>query len=289
MEIIDSHLHFSNINSFKEAALNLSKVNYSSTGLKEEFEKNHIIMGIGMGLTEKQIGGFPDSNSHNPMDLDLEEKVPDNLVYCLGINPQKLNDEELSRIEERIKNSKVVGLKIYPGYYPYYVWNKIYDPIYKLASSYKIPVVIHGGDPYSSKALVKYSHPIHIDELAVKHRNINFVIAHFGNPWIMSAAEVIYKNSNVYTDLSGLLVGNKNDIDGFKNDKYFIQHIQRGITFIKVIPNWYEKFLFGTDWPLVPIKSYIELIKSLFDEKFYEYIFYKNALKVFPKLNTFFK
>ncbi|MCH5374725.1 MAG: amidohydrolase, partial [Planctomycetes bacterium] len=29
-----------------------------------------------------------------------------------------------------------------------------------------------------------------------------------GNPWTVDAAEVIYKNPNVYGDLSGFLVGN---------------------------------------------------------------------------------
>lgn len=292
MKIIDSHLHFSNIDRFKETAKNLSKVDYSSTGLKKEFQDNNVVIGIGMGLTEKNPGAFPDSDSCNPMILDLEEKLPDKLVYTLGINPNRLRDKdkfikELARIEEEIINKRVVGLKIYPGYYPYYVWDEIYTPVYKLASLYKIPVVIHGGDTYSSNALIKYSHPINIDELAVNHREINFVISHFGNPWIMDAAEVIYKNCNVYTDLSGLLVGNENTINVFKNDPDFIQHIKRGIMFVKVIPNWYEKFLFGTDWPLVPIKNYIELVKSFFPEEFHEHIFYKNALNVFSRLKIY--
>ena len=37
----------------------------------------------------------------------------------------------------------------------------------------------------------------------------NFVIAHCGCPWFLDAAEVIYKNANVWADLSGIFVGER--------------------------------------------------------------------------------
>ena len=38
-------------------------------------------------------------------------------------------------------------------------------------------------------------------------RTCRFVMCHVGNPWMIDAAEVIYKNMNVWADLSGLMVG----------------------------------------------------------------------------------
>jgi pantetheine-phosphate adenylyltransferase len=35
------------------------------------------------------------------------------------------------------------------------------------------------------------------------------VLAHVGNPWLTDAAEVVYKNVNVWADLSGLVVGDE--------------------------------------------------------------------------------
>src|SRR5436305_1113308 len=58
------------------------------------------------------------------------------------------------------------------------------------------------------------------EEVAVAHRGVNFVRAHFGNPWVTDAAEVLYKNDNVWADLSGILVG---DAD------YFGQLARRGL------------------------------------------------------------
>lgn len=287
MKIIDAHLHFSDILSFKKTAMDISNIDYSSKGLKKEFEESNVLLGIGMGLTEKQEGGFPDVLCDNPMNLDLEYNVPDSLVYCVGINPEKLKgkdkEKELIGIEEELQKDRVVGIKIYAGYYPYYVYDEIYHPIYNLATKYKMPVVIHSGDTYSERGLLKYSHPLAIDELAVKYREVNFIIAHFGDPWIMDAAEIVSKNYNVYADLSGLIVGDKEQVDRFKNERLFVDHIKRGL----VYTDNYFKFLFGTDWPLVQVKPYVEFIKYLVPEEFHDYVFYKNALKVFPKLKSF--
>src|SRR5947199_334801 len=49
------------------------------------------------------------------------------------------------------------------------------------------------------------------DEVAVDHPDTRFVLCHVGNPWVADAAEVIYKNMNVWADLSGLVVGDDGD------------------------------------------------------------------------------
>ena len=118
------------------------------------------------------------------MGLDLNEKTPSIVARCIGVNPVKLEEDmtgKLDRIELELSRPDTVGIKLYAGYYPYYVYDRIYEPIYYLAGKYNLTVVIHGGATYSDRALLKYSHPLTVDELAVKHRNINFVIAHLGD------------------------------------------------------------------------------------------------------------
>lgn len=280
--IIDAHFHFSNIEVFKETALLKSRVDYSKEGYEKECRNSKINFSIGMGLSETEKNSFPDNESENPMVLDLVE-LPKNTGCCLGINPYKLKKDffkELEKIEKEVLKERVLGFKIYAGYYPFYVYETIYHPIYKLAEKYDMPVVIHAGDTYSERGLLKYSHPIHVDETAVQFRNVRFVISHLGDPWVLDTAEIISKNSNVYADLSGLLVGDESHIKRFSNERLFIDHFRRGIIF----SDNYEKFIFGTDWPLVPIKPYIEFIKILIPERFHGNIFCKNAFKVFPKL-----
>lgn len=281
MKIIDAHIHFSKIHSFTKTAIELSKVDYSYEGYRQEFSGSNVLMSIGMGATEQSKGGFPDSESPNPMLLDLEDSLPKNLYTCIGINPVRLvgksREFELSRIEEKLKEKEVVGIKIYAGYYHFHVHDDIYTPIYQLASKYRLPVVIHSGDTYSDRGLLKYSHPLNVDELAVRFRDVNFIIAHLGDPWVMDCAEIISKNPNAYADISGLIVGDETKVIGESQKRLFVDHIKRAL----VYADNYEKILFGSDWPLVDLNAYIKFIKSIVPEEFHKDVFYNNALKVF--------
>jgi hypothetical protein len=286
LPIIDAHVHLSDIASFHRTARELSFVDYSSAGLKREFDRSGVVMGIGMGVTEQEPGQFPDSQSPNPMGLDLcrENELPPFLMECVGINPVRLlpgrRNEELDRIERRIQASEVAGFKLYAGYYHYYVHDPIYGPVYELARQYKLPVVIHTGDTYSPNGLLKYSHPLAIDELAAAYRDITFMLCHLGDPWVMDAAEVLSKNPNVYADLSGLVVGDRNKFERMMNEPLFMDHFRRAL----VYADDYEKVLFGSDWPLAPIDVYIDFVQRLVPGKFHDLVFYDNALRVFPKL-----
>lgn len=284
MSIIDIHIHLSHIESFRNTANQLSFVDYSAAGLKKEFDQNGVVLGVGMGVTEQSAGAFPDHTSENPMELDLEPEVPPFLMECVGINPARLDGgqaaAELDRIERRLRSKEVAGIKLYAGYYHHYVYDPIYGPVYELAKHYKLPVVIHTGDTYSMNGLLKYSHPLTVDELALQHRDVTFMLCHLGDPWVMDAAEVIAKNPNVYADLSGLVVGEREKLNRFMNEQLFMDHFRRAL----IYADRYDKMLFGTDWPLAPVELYIEFIRRLIPEPFHQEVFYDNALNVFPRI-----
>jgi uncharacterized protein len=282
MKIIDAHMHLSNIKSFYETAEKLSFVDYSNKGIVNEYEEANVVLGIGMGVTETENMGFPDYEATTPMGLDLETDIPANIVYCSGVNPYDLNQDALARLEEEVQKPYVVGIKIYLGYYPFYAYDEVYNPVYRLAAKYQLPVVFHTGDTYSERGFLKYSHPLAIDEVAVKNRDVNFMMAHFGDPWTITGAEIIYKNPNVFADLSGLIVGTEKDLKR-KSEGRFLDHLRHALVFA----DSYDKLLFGTDWPLIPIAPYIEFIKNLIPEEFHEQVFYNTALKVFPKIKPF--
>lgn len=279
MKIIDAHMHLSKIKSFYETAEKLSFVDYSAAGILKEYKEANVVLGIGMGVSETDKMGFPDYEAVTPMGLDLENQIPANIVYCAGVNPYDLGKEALNRLEEEVQKAYVVGIKIYLGYYPFYAYEEVYEPVYKLAAKYQLPVVFHTGDTYSERGFLKYSHPLAIDEVAVKHRDVQFMMAHFGDPWTLTGAEIIYKNPNVYADLSGLIVGTEADLIR-KSDGRFLDHLRHALVFA----DSYNKFLFGTDWPLIPIAPYINFIKKLIPEEFHQQVFYDTAFKVFPKI-----
>ncbi|WP_223701952.1 amidohydrolase family protein [Sutcliffiella deserti] len=279
MKIIDAHVHFSRIGSFQDTATRLSHLSYTYEGLLKEWKENHVVGGVAMGVTETIHNGFPDYQSETPMGLDLSEAIPRNLIYCVGINPFKMNEENIRMLEEDIQKPNVAGMKIYLGYYPFYAYDEVYKPVYQLATKYNVPVVFHTGDTYSERGLLKYSHPLTLDEVAVAHREVTFVMAHFGDPWVLDGAEVVYKNRNMFADLSGLIVGTEEEIDRHKRSR-FLNHLLHALDYC----DHYEKLMFGTDWPLVGVKAYSNFIKEIIPETFHQAVFYDTAIKVFPKL-----
>jgi uncharacterized protein len=110
------------------------------------------------------------------------------VVHCAGINATV----NVARLESGLKSGKYGCIKIYLGYVHQYAFDKNYEPAYRLAEKHDVPVVFHTGDTYSNRGKLKYSDPLTIDEVAVDHPKVKFVIAHCGNPWIESAAEVAY-------------------------------------------------------------------------------------------------
>jgi len=278
MKIIDAHVHFSHIDSFKDCAEHTSMVDYSGQGFAVESSKYDVVKSVCMGLAETVPGGFPDSKADTPMLADLEVSLPPSMSICLGINPHSLNAKSLSVTEGAIKSSKsVVGMKIYAGYYHVDITDPIYDPVYNLAEKYDITIVIHTGETFSQRGLLKYSHPLRVDDLAVAHPEMRIVACHMGTPWVFDACEVVAKNPNVYLDISGMLVGNAEYINLQAANPLLIDRYRQALVFM----DRYDKVLYGTDWPLVPMGAYIEFCKKLIPVQSHENVFFNNAVSIY--------
>jgi len=278
LKIIDSHVHYSQIQSFVDCANQTSAVDYSLKGYINEASENNIVQSVCMGLTETTPGGFPDLKSDMPMTADLETNLPPGMSLCLGINPHTLCKKSLDKTEASIKNNKsIVGMKIYAGYYHVDVTDRIYDPVYNLAEKYDITIVVHTGETFSERGLLKYSHPLILDELAVLHPDLRIVACHMGVPWVFDACEVASKNLNVYLDISGILVGNAAFIRLQTANSLVTDRYRQALEFMQR----YDKVLYGTDWPLVPMRAYIDFCKKLIPDEFHERVFYQNAIRVY--------
>jgi hypothetical protein len=273
-------MHYSDLYSFHQAAEKMG-VLYSKTGLEAEMESHHIVICICMGLSETTPGGFPDKKALTPMTYDLGE-LPSGCYYCAGINPHNLDKDAMQRLDNTLQNKDCVGIKLYAGYYHIGISAGKYDPVYQLAMQYNLPVVIHSGDTFSERGLLKHSHPLLIDDLAVKYPELKIVIAHLGNPWLLDTAEILYKNKNVYADMSGLLVGDRALFGRFMAQDLYLNMFRTAL----ILADRYDKLLFGTDWPLSHTDMYIEFIKKLVPEAHHHDVFYRNALNVFTKLKV---
>ena len=282
MIIIDTHIHFSRIASFQDTASHKSGCDYSPVGLQAEITRNHVSAVVGMGLQESLPYAFPDAAAPNPMGLDLSDSWAEELYFCPGINPYGLSKDALEKIEKTLQSPKTVGIKLYTGYYPFFVNDPVYEPVYELAARYRLPVVMHSGDTFSERGLLKYAHPLAVDELAVSHRRNIFVITHMGDPWIKDTAQIVRKNPNVWTDIAGLVVGSRSHFQETLSEPLIMNEFRHALMYAA---SW-DRILFGSDWPLAPMDAYIDFVKSIVPDRYLESVLGKNALNLFGRLSA---
>lgn len=195
------------------------------------------------------------------------------VIQCGGVDEKV----DVRGLEAGLKAGRYRCLKIYLGYVHRWAYDKAYEPVYRLAERYKVPVVFHTGDTYDDGALLKYADPLTIDEVAVAHPKVDFVLGHMGNPWIQSAAEVAYKNKNVYIEFSALLVGDLRKTESVKVEEYIVKPIRWAFGYVDDP----KKFMYGTDWPLVEMKLYLDACKKAVPPEHWKAIFQENAARVF--------
>ena len=201
------------------------------------------------------------------------ENIP-NLGVVAGISYLNYRERDLRELSDFLRAGLVRGLKLYPGYEPFYPHDKRLKVVYELAEEYQVPVMVHCGDTYTPKGKVKFSHPLEMDEVAVDHRNVNFVICHLGNPWLVDCMEVVYKNPNVYADISGLVLGEFTE--AFED--YMVEQIEDVILYAGEP----DRFLFGSDWPICSMRSYVEFVRQLkMPESDRHAMLYENARRLF--------
>lgn len=215
-------------------------------------------------------------NDDRPSIEDTLAQVADDprLHVVAGIDVTRLDGALVDELRTLLKAGRIRGLKLYPGYQPFELNNPAMHPVYRLAGEFGVPVMIHTGDTYANMARIRYSHPLAVDDLAVDFRDTTFVICHLGNPWMPDAMQVIYKNENVLGDICGLTLGEFQP----RYERLALRMVNDVIAFI----NDPTRLMFGTDWPISDVASYLKFVEKLeMTDEEREGLLWRNAARVF--------
>jgi predicted TIM-barrel fold metal-dependent hydrolase len=261
--IIDCHTHVNNYHNEDVASLQ-----QSLDHLLLNMKRNRV--DIALVLSSYKIApGRPSTR-----DVVLATRDIKNLFVVAGFSYLAFTPGDVAETRDYIASGDVRGLKIYPGYEPFFPSDPKLTPLYELAAETHVPVMIHSGDTFTPRGKLKYSHPLLVDEVAVDFPDVNFVICHLGSPWFRDCMEVVYKNKNVYTDISGLVLGNFSD----RFESYMRNQLHEMLLY-GVEP---EKVLFGTDFPISSMESYIDFVEELkIPERDRKKIMYENSAALF--------
>jgi predicted TIM-barrel fold metal-dependent hydrolase len=261
--IIDCHVHLNNYH--EQVAVSLDESLDKLRGAMAESNVDYSLV-----LTSYLV------TPHRPSTAEVVkaiENIPE-LGVVAGVSYNKYRQRDLRELADFLEAGLVKGLKLYPGYEPFYPHDKRLRVVYDLAEEFHVPVMIHSGDTYSPTGKLKYSHPLEIDEVAVDHPNVKFVICHLGNPWLTDCMEVVYKNANVSADISGLVLGEFTEA--------FEDYMSEEIRDVILYAGDPGHFLYGTDWPICSMKSYLNFVKQLgLPDDAYARIMSDNAIDLF--------
>jgi uncharacterized protein len=164
----------------------------------------------------------------------------DVLIPFASIDPRKGRrgvDEARRLIEEH----GVRGFKFHPNVQAFFPNDRMAYPLYEVIEEAGLPALFHTGHsgvgsglPGGGGIRLKYSNPIHVDDVAVDFPTLRIVLAHPSFPWQDEAISIALHKPQVYIDLSGW------------SPKYFPpQLVHHANTLLR------DRMLFGTDYPFI--------------------------------------
>lgn len=140
-----------------------------------------------------------------------------------------------------IEHFGVKGFKFHPIIQGFFPNDRDAYPLYEVIAEAGLPALFHTGQTGIGAGMrgggglrIKYSNPIHLDDVAADFPDLQIVMAHPGVPWQDEQLSVALHKPNVWIDLSGW------------SPKYFEPKlVQYANTLLK------DRVLFGSDNPVI--------------------------------------
>ncbi|SCY08613.1 amidohydrolase family protein [Paracoccus tibetensis] len=194
----------------------------------------------------------------------------DILIPFASIDPAKgrAGAREARRL---VRDFGVKGFKFHPTMQGFFPNDRAIYPVLEAIADEGAITLFHTGQTGVGSGMrggmgmrLKYSNPMHLDDVAVDFPDMPIILAHPSFPWQEEALAVAQHKPNVYIDLSGW------------SPKYFPEILVRyANTLLK------NKMLFGSDWPAItPDRWMADFAKAPFRDEVRDLILKENARKL---------
>ena len=201
--------------------------------------------------------------------IDAARENSDIMIAFASIDPHK-GMMGAREARELIEGGIVRGFKFHPTCQGFFPNDRLAYKLYEVIAEHKLPAIFHTGHSGIGTGMrgggglrLKYSNPIHLDDVAVDFPDMTIIIAHPSWPWQDEALSVCLHKDNVYIDLSGW------------SPKYFPPQLVRYAN-----GQLRHKMLFGSDFPLIsPDRWLNDFNDAGFKPEVHELILKQNAIK----------
>lgn len=195
------------------------------------------------------------------------QQFPDRFSGLAGIDPTK-GMQGLRELEAAVRDYGFVGAHWYPHWFDIAPDAPEIYPYYAKCCELNIPIMLQVGHNLvyqRDRRLPSVARPITLDRVAMHFPELTIVGIHLGVPWMDEMISMAYKHDNVY-------IGG----DAYSPRYWPASVVHYANTYGR------EKFLFGTDWPVVdPIKAVAQVEELNFRPASKKLIMRDNALRIF--------
>jgi len=132
---------------------------------------------------------------------DFVAKYPDRFIGFAGIDVPA--PDAMDQLDYAISSLGLKGVKVVPPLQKFKLSDKQYDPLWRKMEDLKIPLWTHTAHQMSIiGAVAKLGHPKLVDDVAMRHQDLEIIMGHMGTPWFWDAWSVVVRYPNVYIDIS---------------------------------------------------------------------------------------
>jgi len=182
----------------------------------------------------------------------LAHEHGDVAIPFASINPHR-GSEGVAEARRLVRDFGVRGFKFHPSVQHFFPNDRLAYPLYEAIAEAGVPALFHTGQTGvgaqtrgGSGIRLKYSNPMHLDDVAADFPDLQIVMAHPAVPWQDEQLSVAVHKPNVWIDLSGWA------------PKYFEPKlVQYANTLIK------DRVLFGTDYPVISPERWLADFEKL--------------------------
>jgi predicted TIM-barrel fold metal-dependent hydrolase len=208
------------------------------------------MMAVLMNGTDETVTGIP--AIPNDFIAQAVQEYPDVFMGFGIVDPWQ---GEVARRE--IRRCKELGLhgigEFNPARQHFFPNDSRFYPLWEEAERLRLPVLFHSGyaaagsgRPGGRGVKLKYTQPMHLDDVAADFPDLKIICAHPSWPWTAESLAIARHKANFYIDLSGWA------------PKYFpAELVQQVNTLLQ------DKALFGSDAPSLPLDRWLREFEEL--------------------------
>ncbi|MDG6988166.1 MAG: amidohydrolase [Nitrososphaerota archaeon] len=232
--------------------LDLASLPKSAVELIDEMDEAGVSKAVilGQDTHATKNPAFRHYSIRNEEVASLAAKSGDRLIPFAGVDPNAGRDA-VRELKRSVRELGMRGLKVHSSANSVYLNDrKLMFPIYEYCQEAGLPVLVHTGTTGLGDTEIRYSKTELVDEVCSAFPDLKVVMAHFGWPWPNVAMAIALRHPNVFIDVSGW------------KPRYIPPEI---FPYLNGILR--DRFLFGTDYPMLRHKEWMEDFRTTLEKR----------------------